>query len=96
MTDLVRVRTVEQDDIPVASLESVLDAIAEEIEAGRIHNMESIRLGYILYSNPDMTDYSWSVTHWVVDCEYVSDDMKSDYLLYKKKTNFDAKLVPTI
>ena len=96
MTDLVKVRTVEQDDIPVASLESVLDAIAEEIEAGRIHNMESIRLGYILYSNPDMTDYAWAVPHWVVDCEYVSDDMKSDYVRYKKKTNFDAKLVPTI
>ena len=96
MTDLVKVRTVEYEDIPVASLESVLNALIKEIEAGHIHNMKSIRLGYILYSNPDMTDYAWAVPRWIVDCEYVSKDMKSDYARYKKKNNFDAKLVPTI
>lgn len=96
MTDLVKIRTIEHDDIPAASLESVLDAVAEEIEMGHIRSIESIRLGYILYSNPDMTDHAWAVPRWVVDCEYVSDDMKSDYARYKKKNHFDAKLVPTI
>ena len=96
MTDLVKVRTVVHEDIPAASLESVLDAISKEIEAGHIHNMESIRLGYILYSNPDMTDYAWAVPRWVVDCEYVTNDLKGDYERYKKKDYWDVKMVPTI
>lgn len=96
MTDMVKVRTVEQEDIPAASLDSVLSAIAKEIEAGHIHNMKSIQLGYILYSNPEMTDYAWAVPRWVVDCEYVSDEMQGDYKRYDKKKYFDAELVPTI
>ena len=97
MSDLVKVRTVEHEDIPVASLESVLGTIEKEIKEGRIHNILSIRLGYILYSNPEMTDYAWAVPRWVVDCEYVSNDRKRDYERYKKKTDsYIAKLVPTL
>ena len=96
MTDLVKMRTVEREDIPAASLECVLAGVEKEIEEGHIRSIQSIRLGYILYSNPDMTDYAWAVPRWLVDCEYVSDDMKNDYTRYKKKNYFDAKLVPTI
>ena len=43
-----------------------------------------------------MTDCARAMPRWIVDCEYVTDDLKRDYERYKKKYNFDAKLVPTI
>lgn len=76
MTELVKTRTVEYEDIPLAPLEDVLSGLTEEIEKGHIRGVESIRLGYILYSNPDMTDYAWAVPRWAVACDYVSDEMK--------------------
>ena len=71
MTELAKTRTVEFEDVPLASLDAVLDGIAKEIEAGHIRVVTSVRLGYLLYSNPEMTDYAWAVPSWVVECKYV-------------------------
>lgn len=70
-TSLNRVRTTEYDDVPLASLDQVMAGIEAEIEEGRIREVFSLRLGYLLYSNPDMKDYAWAVPRWVLDCHYV-------------------------
>lgn len=76
---LARVRTVEYDDIPLASLDSVLESIRKEIEAGNIRQVHSVRLGYVLYSNPDMTDHAWAIPRWVVSALYVTQKNQKDY-----------------
>ena len=66
-----RIRTVEQEDVPLAPLDRVLESIEKEITTGRIRNIHALRLGYMRYSNPEMEDYAWAVPMWVLDCDYV-------------------------
>ena len=67
-----KVRTVEIDDIPLAPLHEVMKSIETEIEAGNIRGVYALRLGYLRYSDPDMTDYAWAVPTWVLDCRYLT------------------------
>ena len=67
-----RVRTVEIDDIPLAPLEEILKRIERKIEAGNIRAVYALRLGYLRYSNPDMTEYACAVPTWVLDCRYLT------------------------
>ena len=55
--------------------------IREKIESGNIIGLDSIRLGYLLYSNPDMTDYAWAIPRWVVDARYVTNENRDEYML---------------
>lgn len=71
--EFVHLRTVELADIPLAPLDEVLTNIEREIETGRIREVLSLRLGYMLYSNPDMEDYAWAVPQWVLECKYVNE-----------------------
>lgn len=73
-TLLTDVRTVEYTDVPLAPLESVISSIENEILNGNIRHVYSLRLGYLLYSNPDMTDHAWAIPRWVVDCNYITKD----------------------
>lgn len=79
ISSLARTRTVEYEDVPLAPLESVLESVRKEIEAGNIRNVHSIKLGYILYSNPDMTDYAWAIPRWEVQANYVTKEMQDIY-----------------
>ena len=80
-SQLARVRTTEYEDVPLAPLDSVLESIREKIESGNIIGLDSIRLGYLLYSNPDMTDYAWAIPRWVVDARYVTNENRDEYML---------------
>ena len=66
------VRTVEIDDIPLAPLEEILKRIEMEIEAGNIRAVYALRLGYLRFSNPEMTEYACAVPTWVLDCRYLT------------------------
>lgn len=76
MMNLLDIRREEYDDIPLVSLDDVLASVRKEIEAGYIRQVFSIRLGYLLYSNPDMTDHAWAIPRWVVDCNFVTNENK--------------------
>ena len=76
---LARIRTTEYADVPLASLDSVLGHIKEKIEEGFIRKIHSIKLGYLLYSNPDMTDYAWAIPRWEVKCDYVTESLEKTY-----------------
>lgn len=75
-----RVRTVEIDDIP---LEEILKRIEMEIEAGNIRAVYALRLGYLRYSNPDMTEYACAVPTWVLDCRYLTTENQRIFLKRK-------------
>lgn len=65
---LARVREVKHEDVPLAPLESVIRNLEKEIEAGRICDVLALRLGYVLYSDPDTTQWAWAVPCWLADC----------------------------
>ena len=66
-----------QEDVPLATLDRVLESIEKEITTGRIRNIHALRLGYMRYSNPEMEDYAWAVPMWVLDCDYVPNGKQS-------------------
>lgn len=70
MCSFVRETAQLHDDVPLASLDQVIASIEEEIKAGNIHHIFSLRLGYVLYSEPEMTDCAVAVPCWVLDCDY--------------------------
>lgn len=78
-SDLARIRTIEYADVPLASLDSVLENVRAKIEEGTIRKIHSIKLGYIMYSNPDMTDYAWAIPRWKVQCDYVTKGLDKEY-----------------
>ena len=72
ITWLAKMRTVEHADVPLAPLEAVLSQVREEIAVGNIRELYSVRLGYVLYANPEMTDHAWAILRWTVDALYVT------------------------
>ena len=91
-SNLARVRTMEHEDIPLASLESVLESVQEKIESGNIVGIDSIKLGYILYSNPDMLDYAWAIPRWIAEVRYLTDENRDEYMM-KQMLDPDEELV---
>ncbi len=70
--EVSRLRSVEIADVPLAPLDEVMANVEKLIDEGKIQSINSLRLGYLLYSNPDMTDHAWAVPRWVLDCTYES------------------------
>ena len=86
-----RVRTVEIDDIPLAPLEEILKRIEREIEAGNIRAVYALRLGYLRYSNPDMTEYACAVPTWVLDCRYLTTENQRTADIFETENQENAK-----
>lgn len=84
ITWLARVRTVEYADVPLAPLETVLSQIEAEIAAGNIRDLYAVRLGYILYANPEMTDHAWAIPRWIVDALYVTKNEEKSWAREQK------------
>ena len=83
------VQEVLVEDIPLCSVEKVIEGAREMIEAGYIYQVLSLRFGYVIYTDPDYQwnkrDAVWDIpTHylvpsWVMEC-YILDDPKSNKL----------------
>lgn len=86
-----RVRTVEIDDSPLAPLEEILKRIEREIEAGNIRAVYALRLGYLRYSNPDMTEYACAVPTWVLDCRYLTTENQRTADIFEAENQENAK-----
>ena len=91
-SQLARVRTTEYADIPLASLDSVLESVREKIESGNIIGVDYIKLGYLLYSNPDMKDYAWAIPRWIVEARYMTEENRDEYMM-KMMLEPDEELV---
>ena len=81
---LLMIRDIEEtemlaDDIPLCSFDKVINTVEEEIEAGYVRKVFSVRFGYVLYNDPkapergELTDIEcfYGVPSWVVECIYV-------------------------
>ena len=62
--------------------------IRKEIEAGNVRHVYSVRLGYVLYSNPEMTDYAWAVPRWVISMQYIT---KENQAHWEREQQLNAK-----
>jgi len=93
--DMVKTRSVEIEDIPLAPLSAVLAAVGKEVEAGHVRQVKYIRLGYVLYSNPDMTNYAAAIPRWLVDCEYISDANAAQFKRYGEPKD-GTEMAPTL
>ena len=67
------------EDIPLCSLEQVIENLESEIEAGYIQKVYSLRFGYSPYNEPtnqkrkpesvyDSKDPFYAVPSWVIEC----------------------------
>lgn len=83
------VQKILAEDIPLCSIENVIEGAREMIENGYIYQVLSLRFGYVLYTDPA---YEWNkrdvatdiptwylVPSWVMEC-YILDDPKSNKL----------------
>lgn len=83
------VQEVLAEDIPLCSVEKVIEGARKMIEDGYIYQVLSLRFGYVVYTDPDYEwnkrDTVWDIpTHylvpsWVMEC-YILDDPKSNKL----------------
>ena len=62
---------VIQEDIPLVDFEIAKSQIERLIVDGRVRKVHGVRLGYILYLEPDHNSKHFRlIPSWVVDCEY--------------------------
>lgn len=83
------VAEVLAEDIPLCSVNKVMEGAREMIEAGYIQQVLSLRFGYVIYSNPDEEwgkqrssydmDTWYLVPSWVMEC-YIRENPKADKL----------------
>ena len=50
-------------------------------------------LGYLRYSNPDMTEYACAVPTWVLDCRYLTTENQQTADIFETENQEDAELV---
>ena len=67
--------------------------LEKEIEAGYVKEVYAVRLGYVMYSNPDMTDYAWAIPRWVIDCSYESDEFRELKKKHGEDFSADSEIV---
>ena len=61
------------EDIPLVDFELAKPQIEKLIQEGRVRKVHGVRLGYMLYLEPDHNrEHFRLVPSWVVDCEYYS------------------------
>ena len=81
-------REMIEEDIPLCSLEKIIQSAKEQIEAGYIQNVISLCFGYVVYNDPSIqskkpvsiydVDYCYAVPGWVLECQWV-DTPQMDY-----------------
>ena len=65
------------EDIPLCSIEQIINSIEKEIKDGYIQSVYSLQFGYVVYSDPNISDWTKSeledeifylVPSWVAQC----------------------------
>ena len=84
----VETKKVLADDIPLCSLEKVIQSAEKQIKAGFIQNVVSLRFGYVVYNDPNIKNVErasgldaecyYLVPSWVMECAFV-ENPKKDY-----------------
>ena len=74
------------EDIPLCSVERVIQAADKQIKAGNIQKVMSLRFGYAIYNDPDVAGErlsawdveSWYIVpSWILECRYSANPKKN-------------------
>lgn len=76
------------EDIPLCSLEKIIQSIEQKIQSGHIQNVVALRFGYSIYTDPTIENVEqfsgydancyYLVPSWVIECIFV-DNPKKNY-----------------
>lgn len=83
---LLKETGVREEDVPLASLDTVIGAVEKEIEAGRVRSVYALRLGYCCYLSPDSPDGYELYPVWLLECSR-NESAKQEIM----ETAWDAK-----
>ena len=61
-----------QEDVPLATLDEVMQALEKKIEEGYIRDIDALRLGYVCYLDDTSPDTYTLYPAWVCDCIYAN------------------------
>ena len=61
-----------QEDVPLATLEDVMQALEKKIEEGYIRDIYALRLGYVCYPDDISPDIYVLYPAWICDCIYAN------------------------
>ena len=61
-----------QEDVPLATLDEVMQALEKRIEEGYIRDIYALRLGYVCYPDDTSPDIYALYPAWVCDCIYAN------------------------
>ena len=61
-----------QEDVPLATLDEVMQALEKKIEEGYIRDIYALRLGYVCYLDDTSPDTYTLYPTWVCDCIYAN------------------------
>ena len=61
-----------QEDVPLATLDEVMQALEKKIEEGYIRDIYALRLGYVCYPDDTSPDIYALYPAWVCDCIYAN------------------------
>ena len=61
-----------QEDVPLATLEDVMQALEKRIEEGYIRDIYALRLGYVCYPDDISPDIYALYPAWICDCIYAN------------------------
>ena len=59
-----------QEDVPLATLDEVMQALEKRIEEGYIRDIDALRLGYVCYLDDTSPDIYALYPAWICDCIY--------------------------
>ena len=85
-------------DIPLCSYDHVISNLSKKIEDGHIQKVFSLRFGYALYNNPNMSsqeiaafdaDYFYAVPSWVIECVYMVNPKETHTYSYEESLEYD-------
>lgn len=66
-----QIESIIQADVPLVSLDKVIENIEKQIEDGYIRNVYSLRFGYGCYLNDNSPNTYTLYPVWVLECDYV-------------------------
>ena len=61
-----------QEDVPLATLDEVIQALEKKIEEGYIRDIYALRLGYVCYPDDTSPDIYALYPAWICDCIYAN------------------------
>ena len=75
-----------ENDVPLASFDTIIKRIEEQIANGRIKKIYSLQFGYAMYLDPNAIGIGWLCPIWQLECDWI--DNKSTKYKQREDTNF--------